>query len=166
MCSSETSVGIQRATWHYIPEDSTLHNHRCENRNRTNVLIPSILMMLTCSVLLACTHTGKRLMSIGELFQSQKLHIYLCIVYFRLEVKSEGVSTRRRFLRENRSLFYVCTTVSYHESFLRKSINFDLSSCSSGCNEPILTFSQLDLNAFKFPELQIYTRSILVMYQY
>jgi hypothetical protein len=31
ICSSETSVGFQRTTWRYIPEDSTLHIHRCEN---------------------------------------------------------------------------------------------------------------------------------------
>jgi hypothetical protein len=30
-CSSETSVDIQRTTRRYIPEDGTLHNHRCEN---------------------------------------------------------------------------------------------------------------------------------------
>jgi hypothetical protein len=24
-------VGLQRTTPHYIPEDRTLHNHRCEN---------------------------------------------------------------------------------------------------------------------------------------
>jgi hypothetical protein len=30
-CSSETSVDIQRTTRRYIPEDSTLNNHRCEN---------------------------------------------------------------------------------------------------------------------------------------
>jgi hypothetical protein len=29
--SSETSVDFQRTTRHYISEDSTLHNHRCEN---------------------------------------------------------------------------------------------------------------------------------------
>jgi hypothetical protein len=28
--SSETSV-LTRATWHYIPEDGTLHSHCCEN---------------------------------------------------------------------------------------------------------------------------------------
>jgi hypothetical protein len=27
---SETSIDFQRATRRYIPEDSTLHNHRCE----------------------------------------------------------------------------------------------------------------------------------------
>jgi hypothetical protein len=31
LCSSETSVDIQRNTRRYIPEDNTLHNHRCEN---------------------------------------------------------------------------------------------------------------------------------------
>jgi hypothetical protein len=30
ICSSETSVGTQRTTRRYIPDDSTL-NHRCEN---------------------------------------------------------------------------------------------------------------------------------------
>jgi hypothetical protein len=29
--SSEASVGFQRTSRHYIPEDRTLHNHRCEN---------------------------------------------------------------------------------------------------------------------------------------
>jgi hypothetical protein len=29
--SSETSGATQRTTWHHIPEDDTLHNHRCEN---------------------------------------------------------------------------------------------------------------------------------------
>jgi hypothetical protein len=29
--SSETSFDFQRTTRRYIPEDSTLHNHRCEN---------------------------------------------------------------------------------------------------------------------------------------
>jgi hypothetical protein len=28
---SETSVDFQRTTWCHIPEDITLHNHRCEN---------------------------------------------------------------------------------------------------------------------------------------
>jgi hypothetical protein len=31
ICSSETSVDFHRTTRRYIPEDSTLHNHRCEN---------------------------------------------------------------------------------------------------------------------------------------
>jgi hypothetical protein len=29
--SSETSIDFQRTTWRYIPEDSIVHNHRCEN---------------------------------------------------------------------------------------------------------------------------------------
>jgi hypothetical protein len=31
LCSSETSVATQRTTRRHIPEDDTLHNHRCEN---------------------------------------------------------------------------------------------------------------------------------------
>jgi hypothetical protein len=31
ICFSETSVHIQRTTRRYIPDDSTLHSHRCEN---------------------------------------------------------------------------------------------------------------------------------------
>jgi hypothetical protein len=31
ICSSETSVEFQRTTRRYIPEESTRHNHRCEN---------------------------------------------------------------------------------------------------------------------------------------
>jgi hypothetical protein len=30
-CSSETLLDFQQAIWRYIPEDITLHNHRCEN---------------------------------------------------------------------------------------------------------------------------------------
>jgi hypothetical protein len=30
---SETSVDFQRTTWRYIPEERTIHNHRCENLN-------------------------------------------------------------------------------------------------------------------------------------
>jgi hypothetical protein len=31
LCSSETSVATQQTTRRHIPEDDTLHNHRCEN---------------------------------------------------------------------------------------------------------------------------------------
>jgi hypothetical protein len=31
LCSSETSVSTQLTTRRHIPEDNTLHNHRCEN---------------------------------------------------------------------------------------------------------------------------------------
>jgi hypothetical protein len=30
-CSSETSVDFQWPVWGYIPDDNTLHNHRCKN---------------------------------------------------------------------------------------------------------------------------------------
>jgi hypothetical protein len=31
MCSSETSVNFYQATRHRIPEDTSVHSHRCEN---------------------------------------------------------------------------------------------------------------------------------------
>jgi hypothetical protein len=31
ICSSETSVDNQRTTRRYVPEDGTIHNHRCDN---------------------------------------------------------------------------------------------------------------------------------------
>jgi hypothetical protein len=31
ICSAETIVETRRTTRRYIPEDDTLHNHRCEN---------------------------------------------------------------------------------------------------------------------------------------
>jgi hypothetical protein len=31
ICSSETSVDIQRTALRYIPDNSSLHNHCCEN---------------------------------------------------------------------------------------------------------------------------------------
>jgi hypothetical protein len=41
-CSSEMSVEYQRTTQRYIPEDITLHNHRCENLN-SYLSYPSML---------------------------------------------------------------------------------------------------------------------------
>jgi hypothetical protein len=40
--SSETSADTQRTTRSYIPEDSTLHNHRCENL-KSYIFIYSLL---------------------------------------------------------------------------------------------------------------------------
>jgi hypothetical protein len=42
ICSSETSVDFQRTTRRYIPEDSTLHNHRCENLTSYNIKVARI----------------------------------------------------------------------------------------------------------------------------
>jgi hypothetical protein len=39
ICSSETSVDFQRPTHRYIPRDSDLHNHRCENLKSYKLLI-------------------------------------------------------------------------------------------------------------------------------
>jgi hypothetical protein len=41
ICSSETSVDFQWTTWRYIPEDSIIHNHRCENLKSYIIEIPS-----------------------------------------------------------------------------------------------------------------------------
>jgi hypothetical protein len=61
ICSSETSVDTQRTTRRYIPEDSTLHNHRCENlksdiRNvifhpNTQIRTPQLLAVTSCALL-------------------------------------------------------------------------------------------------------------------
>jgi hypothetical protein len=52
ICSSETSVDFQQTTWCYIPEDSTLHNHRdlyihsvIRNINRFAAIFTYSLMM-------------------------------------------------------------------------------------------------------------------------
>jgi hypothetical protein len=39
ICSFETSAGLQWTTRRYIPEDSSLHNHRCENHKSYNILM-------------------------------------------------------------------------------------------------------------------------------
>jgi hypothetical protein len=39
ICSFETSVDTQQTTRRYIPEDGTLHNHRCENLRSYNLLL-------------------------------------------------------------------------------------------------------------------------------
>jgi hypothetical protein len=38
ICSSETSVDSQWTIWRYIPEDGTIHKHRCENLKSYRVL--------------------------------------------------------------------------------------------------------------------------------
>jgi hypothetical protein len=51
ICSTETSVDIQRTTRRYIPEDSTLYNHRCEN-------LKSYILVLSSKV--KCFHISER----------------------------------------------------------------------------------------------------------
>jgi hypothetical protein len=41
ICSSETSVGFQRTTLRQSPEDSTLHNHLCQNLKSYNIEMDS-----------------------------------------------------------------------------------------------------------------------------
>jgi hypothetical protein len=45
ICSSETSVETHLTTRHHIPEDDTLHNHRCEN-------LKSYILMLSSHICL------------------------------------------------------------------------------------------------------------------
>jgi hypothetical protein len=44
LCLSETLVDLHRTIQHYIPEDRTLHNHRCENLS--NNLTSSTLVII------------------------------------------------------------------------------------------------------------------------
>jgi hypothetical protein len=44
ICSSETSVATQHTRRH-IPEDDTLHNHRCENLKSYNVITADQIFM-------------------------------------------------------------------------------------------------------------------------
>jgi hypothetical protein len=48
ICSSETSIKIQRTTRRHIPEDDTLHNHGCENLKSYN----QIFLCLSCELFL------------------------------------------------------------------------------------------------------------------
>jgi hypothetical protein len=43
ICSSETSVGFQRTTRRYIPEDRSLHKHRCGNLSLITLFRPPTL---------------------------------------------------------------------------------------------------------------------------
>jgi hypothetical protein len=54
ICSSETSVDFQRVTRRYIPEDKTLHNHRCENLKSYFHLSVLLHPPFYFSVLLSC----------------------------------------------------------------------------------------------------------------
>jgi hypothetical protein len=55
-CSSETSVNFHRATWRYIPEDRTLHNHRCEN-HRPYIASLRVKFKLQCFALSLMDYT-------------------------------------------------------------------------------------------------------------
>jgi hypothetical protein len=46
ICSSETSVATQQTTRRHIPEDDTLHNHRCGNLKSYTLLINFTVIML------------------------------------------------------------------------------------------------------------------------
>jgi hypothetical protein len=45
ICSSETWVYFQRTTWHYVPDDSTHHNHCYENLKSHITLLLSLFVL-------------------------------------------------------------------------------------------------------------------------
>jgi predicted metal-binding protein len=45
LCSSETSVATQVATRRHIPEDDTLHNHRCKNLKSYIIYLSTCLLL-------------------------------------------------------------------------------------------------------------------------
>jgi hypothetical protein len=54
VCSSVTSVAFQQTTWHYIPEDGILHNHRCENlKSYTTLPIHIFESLIFCLIVQA-----------------------------------------------------------------------------------------------------------------
>jgi hypothetical protein len=59
VCSSLTSVGLQRTTRRYIPEDDTLHNHRCENHKlyKRNYKVRHYAVVCRLTSLSVCSHT-------------------------------------------------------------------------------------------------------------
>jgi hypothetical protein len=67
MYASETSVHFQRTTLRYIPEDSTLHNHGCENFKSHKLQHDSSLCVCVCVRVRVCAvYFGTLLVSTGE----------------------------------------------------------------------------------------------------
>jgi hypothetical protein len=54
LCSSETSGATQRTTRRHIPEDDTLHNHRCENLKSYNIIVTIIASFFKTYYLRMC----------------------------------------------------------------------------------------------------------------
>jgi hypothetical protein len=65
ICSSETTVDTQRTTRRYIPEDGTLHNHRCENlrsyKHEQYFEMTTKIPALSVTVNEYCDHGGQSL---------------------------------------------------------------------------------------------------------
>jgi hypothetical protein len=66
ICCSGTTVDFNRTVWHYIPEESSLHSHRCENfkSNRYDVNNRHIFPLKFHRALLVFSNRGRRRESI------------------------------------------------------------------------------------------------------
>jgi hypothetical protein len=82
MCSSETSVDTQRTTRRYIPEDGTLHNHRCDNLK--SYIIKSCLQS-ACNCQYNCHEA-----SLLGVFHSQKMLIFTSVEIWRCWRRENG----------------------------------------------------------------------------
>jgi hypothetical protein len=67
-CPSEIYVGFPQATWRYIPEYKTLHNHRCENLK--SYIIEELSIKKSLELRLRCRYNKRWMVSV--LFICQK----------------------------------------------------------------------------------------------
>jgi hypothetical protein len=84
ICSSETLVASQQTTRHHIPEDDTIHNHRCEN------LKTYILFMSWGGVILGPLGTSA---TVGLLYQPRMVDE--CGAFGGMRIERGNRNTRR-----------------------------------------------------------------------
>jgi hypothetical protein len=75
---SETSVDSVRTTWSYIPEDRTLHNHRCENFKSNNIHFNIIFTSKSKSPKRALEISRQNLVLLIYTLRSTCAHHYRC----------------------------------------------------------------------------------------
>jgi hypothetical protein len=94
ICSSETSADFQRTTGRYIPEDRSLHNHRCESLNSCipNIQFRRTLIFKHCPAF-EC-HIRRNMNSFSDVWFSKSLwhpsiryiNIVQCLWYWRAPI--------------------------------------------------------------------------------
>jgi hypothetical protein len=73
----EASVATQQTTWRHIPEDDTLHNHRCENlKSYISILLFVKIRNLNCTCL------WKILYPIVSIVTGFSIHFFLEVAGF------------------------------------------------------------------------------------